>query len=674
MTRRRKKHSARSPRKREETPKSQKEAVSSSSKTLAVTGTLSLHPRGFGFVSLEKGVKKLQDVFIPKHLVNGAVDGDTVEVEVASIISAKGPEGRITKILKRGRKHLAGTVLYASNGSYRVFSPLLGKDKKIILTSEGKELKPGDRVIMKVLNWNNDRKETEGELKSLIGHITDPKADIPAAIEEFEIGSDFSDEVLAEAKQFGAKATQKDFAGREDFTKLETITIDPDTAKDFDDAISLTKDGQGNFYLGVHIADVAHYVKPGSALDREAYIRGNSTYFPGKCIPMLPEELSNGLCSLKADVIRLTASVMMTFDKQGTLVHSEVFRSYIHSRKRFTYREALAVLQEKKENPFYPLLKDAVDLCHLLKQKRMERGSIDFALPDAVLVIDENGEPQGVRIEEYDITHQLIEEFMLKANEMVAITLSGKGKMPLYRIHEQPSKENFHDFFSYVRALGFSMPDNPTNKDIQKLFKEAKGTPHINRLSIAFIRSMRIALYSPDNIGHYGLALEHYAHFTSPIRRYSDLVIQRLLFDEEPEDQDLTAIANHCSNRERISMRAEGSVTTLKKLRLMQKYFQDDPQRHYHAQITRIKPFGLFFELSEFMLEGSLHVSELGNDFFFFDQKHHAFRGERSGKTYSISDTIEVYLTGLDFIYQEAKFALVHSKPRKKPTSNDAAS
>ncbi len=632
--------------------------MSKKKKRHTLTGTLSLHPRGFGFVIPEKGDK---DIFIPKHLTNGAVDGDTVEVISFPKASSKGPEGKIVKILKRGRKHLAGIVLYPMNKDhlYLVYAPLLSKEKKVLLSCKDKTLKSGDRIIMKITNWNNENKETEGELKSYIGHITDPSVDISCAIEEFEILSHFSPAAVEEAKAFGSEVKGKQLEGREDFTKLQTITIDPDTAKDFDDAISLNKDTEGNYHLGVHIADVAHYVTSGSILDKEAYSRGNSTYFPGKCIPMLPETLSNGLCSLKPDTTRLTASVLMTFNPKGDLLSSKVVRSYIYSQKRFTYREALRVLEGKSQSPFLPLLKECVNLCHLLKTKRMERGSIDFALPDAILEVDAKGNPIKMKIEAYDITHQLIEEFMLKANETVAKTLAEKGKMLIYRIHEKPSKENFHDFYSYTRALGFKLPDSPTNSDIQKLFKTAKDSPHLQRLSVAFIRSMKLAFYSPDNIGHYGLALTHYAHFTSPIRRYSDLIIQRLLFGEKIIEDDLVEIANICSNRERISMRAETSVVTLKKLRLLHQYFSEDPKRKYKATVTRIKPFALFFELTDFLLDGSLHVSELGNDFYQFSQATHSFRGERTGKLYSISDAITVSVIGIDFIYQEAKFALV---------------
>jgi ribonuclease R len=317
--------------------------------------------------------------------------------------------------------------------------------------------------------------------------------------------------------------------------------------------------------LGVHIADVAHYVRPGTPLDKEAIQRCNSTYFPGTCVPMLPEELSNELCSLKEGQIRLTVSVLMDFDKTGTLIKHQVVRSCIKSKKRLTYFQAKDILDGKAKSPHLKTLKSMVELCTLLKKKRYERGSIDFALPELVVVVNEKGEPEGLKKIEYDVTHQLVEEFMLKANEIVAMELHLRGKQLIYRVHEEPQEENFEDFLQLARTLGFHVPVQATSKDLQALFAEAKHTSFFQQLSVGFIRSMKLAQYSQENVGHFGLSLEHYCHFTSPIRRYSDLIIERLLFDEEPEGLDLEKIAKFCSDQERVSFRAEMSVKTLKK-------------------------------------------------------------------------------------------------------------
>lgn len=618
-------------------------------------GTISVHHKGFAFVKVGDG----PDVFIPKHATGDAVDGDMVEVEISSVVSAKGPEGTVVAILKRSRTHLAGTIVGKSGRHYTAYSPLLGPDKLIVVKPKGKALQEGDRIICKVLNWNNDLDLVEATVERHIGHISDPSIDVIAAIQEFELPDGFTKEALSEAKSYGKKISPAEVAKRLDLTEWECVTIDPDTARDFDDAISLTLDEKGHYHLGVHIADVSHYVRPGSFLDQGALERCNSTYFPGQCVPMLPEELSNELCSLKPKVIRLTQSVLAEFSSEGTLIRFETARTAIKSRKRFTYKEAFDVLQKKKKSIHAPLLNRMVDFCALLKKKRMERGSIDFAMPDDVIIVNDQGVPERIERVEYDITHQMIEEFMLKANELVAIHLNRQGKTLIYRVHEEPSSDSFQDFYTFARSLGFTLPATPTHRDIQKLFQEAKESPLLPQLSVSFIRSMRLAAYSPDNIGHYGLALEHYCHFTSPIRRYTDLIIQRLLFDELPKDADLEAIALACSEKERISFKAESSVTLLKKLRLAATYFNEDPTRVYPAIITKVKPFALFFEVPLFDLETNLHVSEIGNDYYEYNAARMSFRGSRTGRTFMASQTIYVRLEKVDFVLQKSVWSIV---------------
>ncbi len=626
-----------------------------------VRGTISVAVKGFAFVKNERDGGK--DIFIPKQSVRDAVNGDTVEVEIVDQ-TAKGPEGRVVAIIKRSRTHLACTIVEHSDHHYTGYSPLLGAQKTVFVRTAPKEkLKTGDRIICQVLDWNKEG-AVEALLSSRIGNISDPSIDVKAAIEEFDLPHGFTQEAILEAQSFGTKVSAK---GRLDLTKLECVTIDPETAKDFDDAISLELDDRGHYFLGVHIADVATYVKEGSHLDRDAFLHCNSTYFPGVCVPMLPEELSNELCSLKANVNRLTVSVMAELSPNGDLIDYKIERTCIKSRKRFSYPEAYAILQKKRKSPFLPLLERMVELCRLLKRKRFDRGSIDFALAEGVVKVDEKGAPQCIERVEYDITHQMIEEFMLKANEIVATHLAKKGKQLIYRIHEEPSTETFEDFYNYARALGFSLPPKPTHLDIQKLFEQAKDSAVAPQLSVSFIRSMKLAFYSPDNIGHYGLALDHYCHFTSPIRRYTDLIIQRLLFNEE-STSDLSEIAEVCSTKERISCRAESSVVLLKKLRLAAASYDEDPHKVYSAQVTRIKPFALFFEIPDFDLEGSIHVSELGNDFFEYDAKHLSFRGSKSGKTYTCGAPIFIRLVQIDLIRQQPKWevAPTPSAHRKK--------
>lgn len=381
---------------------------------------------------------------------------------------------------------------------------------------------------------------------------------------------------------------------------------------------------------------------------------------------MLPEELSNELCSLKPNVFRLTQSIFAEFSPEGDLVNYSIERCMIHSKKRFTYEEAFDVLENKLSSPHEPLLKRMVELCHLLKKKRFQRGSIDFSMASHVVIVDEQGVPQHIEKVEYDITHQMIEEFMLKANEIVATHLSKNNLSLIFRIHEEPEAESFEDFFNYARILGFQLPLKPSREDLQKLFIQAKDSPHLSQLSISFIRSMKLAAYSTGNIGHYGLALENYCHFTSPIRRYTDLIIQRLLFNELPKDFDLEAVAKACSEKERVSFRAETSVTTLKKLRLAARFFNEDPKRTYEAVISKIKPFAIFFDISLFDLGGSVHVSELGDDYFEYNPTSMSFKGTHTGKTYQSGQKIWVQIESIDFILLQAEWSLVIQGEKKK--------
>ncbi len=637
-----------------------------------MTGLLRMHPKGFGFVIPDHPAQHPQDVFIPKHLTAHAVDGDLVEVAInCESFSEKGPEGRIVTILKRARKHLAGIIRSMTHAEILAYCPLLGASKPVVVSLDPEiPIGLGDRVTMEVLSWGTEKQPTYCRVTHVLGNISDPSCDVKAAIEEFDLSAIFPKHVVDNAKQFSKKVTKKDTSGRVDLTKLETFTIDPDTAKDYDDALSLSVDQAGHYHLAVHIADVAHYVKSGSALDKEAFSRCNSTYFPGSCVPMLPEELSNELCSLKEGVVRLTVSVLMEFNAQGDLLRHSVVRSYIKSAKRFTYFQAKDVIDGKKKSPHAEALKNMVDLCHLLKVHRHNRGSIDFSLPEMLLIVDEKGVPTGFKEIPYDITHQLVEEFMLKANEVVAKELTARGKQLIFRVHEPPAKENFEDFYTLARSLGFSLPADPTTKDLQHLFASAQKTPFVEQLSIAFIRSMKLAQYSPENIGHFGLALEYYCHFTSPIRRYSDLIIERLLFNEEDKDLDLEAIALKCSELERVSFKAEMSVKTLKKLRLLKGYFEEDPTRIYTATVTKVKPFGLYIDVTQVHIEGFLHISLLDNDYFIFNPDRNTLVGKTSGKVYGVGHPLKVDLEEIDLIGLESKWRLVTEHKRQPKTSH----
>lgn len=627
-----------------------------------VTGTLRVHPRGFGFLQADNPLLYPQDIFIPKHLTQNAVDGDTVEVQInTAVFSEKGPEGKVIAILSRGRTHLAGIIKEIEyTGDILAHVPLLGSSQRVVVKPSTEfNLRVGDRLVMEVLEWGDKDTETLCQVKHFLGHISDPSCDVKAAIEEYELRSDFPSQAIEEAKSMGTKVSQKDISAREDLRGIECFTIDPDTAKDFDDAISLTKDSQGHYHLGVHIADVSHYVRPGSALDTEARQRCNSTYFPAFCLPMLPGELSNNLCSLKANVNRLTVSVFADFDTDGTLIDYRISRTVIKSAKRFTYREAKEVLDGTKKSSHLHNLKLMVELCGLLKKKRYERGSIEFSIPELVIKVDEKGVPYGTDYITYDITHQLVEEFMLKANELVALHLSKQGKNLTYRIHDLPAEENMRDFSILAGAFGFKLSSAPTPAELQGLFNEAIGTPYGQYLATSYIRRMRLAIYSPENIGHYGLGLTHYCHFTSPIRRYVDLVAHRILFGESDDIKELELIATSSSEQERISAKAESNVVLLKKLRLLDTINKKEPEKQYEAIITRVKNFGILFEVLELMLEGFLHVSELDNDYYIYEESAARLRGNYRGGTYCAGDKVTVMLKSIDLIMLETSWNFV---------------
>lgn len=648
-----------------------------------VTGILHIHPRGFGFLEADDPIKCPQDVFIPKQLTKNAVDGDKVEVCInTEVVSDKGPEGRVVAIINRSRTHVGGIIRsMESDGTILAYAPILGTSQRVVVQRGDTPLAIGDRISLEIIDWGTKETETLCKVSHYIGHISDPSCDNRAAIEEYELRHDFPAAVIAEAEALGTRVSKKDIAGREDLRHLECFTIDPDTAKDFDDALTLFRDAKGHFYLGVHIADVSHYVKVGSALDQEAKLRCNSTYFPGFCLPMLPGALSENLCSLKANVNRLTASVLMEFDPQGALVNYRITRAVIKSAKRFTYKEAKKILDGKSKSPHAATLKLMVELCHLLKQQRYARGSIEFALSDLVIKLDDKGAPEGVEHIFYDITHQLVEEFMLKANELVAAHLTKMGKNLSYRVHDEPAETNLKDFALLVATFGFTLPEKPTPNDLQKLFDEALETPYGQYLASSYIRRMRLAIYSAENIGHYGLALTHYCHFTSPIRRYVDLVVHRVLFAEGNEDRaQMEIISQKCSDQERISAKAENSVLLLKKLRLLKKLQDESPHREYEGIVSKVKNFGFFFEVLELMLEGFIHVSEIEDDYFVYDEATMRLRGRHHGTVYCAGDKITVMLKSVDFISLESDWYFVSKSeanpkqqktmPQKKPKSS----
>lgn len=617
-------------------------------------GTISVHPRGFGFVSSEGHD---DDIFIPRQQTSNAMDGDTVEAEITNR-SAKGLEGAVLSIIKRGREEIVGTVCRLMDKTMLVLCPMLGPDKTIEIKKPS-QISIGERIVMEINERESGEHSPMCTFKESLGSIDDASSDIDVALIEYGLKGSFTEEQIAAAKAFGDTVPEGPYADREDLRSLDCLTIDPASARDFDDALSIEEKGD-LWELGVHIADVAHYIKPGSPLDIEAKLRCNSTYFPGECVPMLPKNLSNGLCSLRPEVDRMTMSVFMVFDKEGELKNHRIVRGVIHSKKRFTYEEAKEILDGKASDPLEDKIHAMHKLASCLRQDRRRRGSVEFSTKEAVLQVNDAGEPTGITYVEHDISHQLVEEFMIKANAVVAGHLSKKQQRLIYRIHEEPDEGSREDFVRIAGLLGYKVSSNPSPEEIQEILNKEKDTPIGTQLAISYIRSMKLAIYTPDNIGHFGLSLEHYCHFTSPIRRYPDLIVQRILFGENPPETNLDTISEDCSRQERISARAEGSVTHLKKLRYLKMLHKKEPKRTYQALIKEVKPVGLVLLIEEVAFEGFLPIAALCPEYLAYNAKMAAL--ESKSYSFALFEHIAVEIERVDLIRGRCRWQIARSK------------
>lgn len=623
-----------------------------------IEGKMHLNVRGFGFLSPIDSSKK--DIFIPADQVRGAVSGDIVLVEVYHKGSSKrGPEGVVKKIITRSTTELYGIITEVS--PLLAFVPFL-KNSSTVHVQHEKKLNVGDRVLLLVADWGDEETLISATVKEVLGNVEIPQSDYQAVLKEFSLEDTFPNAVLQEIEKLPNEVLKKDYANRKDYTHLECVTIDPTTAKDFDDALSISTDEQGHFHLGVHIADVSYYVHPNSHLDSVAAERCNSTYFPGgKCIPMLPPQLSENLCSLVENQPRLTVSVSMEFDSSGVLLNYSVDRAVIRSRKRLTYAEARKILNgDNPSSPFVSILKTLSTLGSLLKKQRGYRGSVDFSIPELILHFEDDfGIPTHVTFEEYDITHQMVEEFMLKTNEIIAEHLSFLSPL-LYRVHEEPSRDTLAVFDQFARILGHKLPPEPQKHDYQNLFSNLPAGNDKNLLAVAFIRCMKLAFYTVKNMGHFGLSLEKYCHFTSPIRRYSDVITLRLLFQEIPlpKEEELEKIAKKCSEKERNSFRAESTMRNLKKYRLLRRWFETHPDKTYSAVISKVKRDGVVFTLEALQLDGFIPISGLSADVLYYKHRQGAIVSKKSGTVFSMGKKFLVALNSIDLIHLNASWSL----------------
>jgi ribonuclease R len=640
-----------------------------------VVGRITTHPRGFGFVVPDRPIEDANgDIFVAGSNLNQAMHGDRVVARIERVTD-KGMEGRILRILERGAKQIVGRYDVDQSG----LGFVVPFDRRMIMDvhvpdGDRGEATPGDMVIVEITRWPTAARGAIGRIDEVLGHIDAPGVDTEIIIRKYGIPDAHTDESIAEATRLGTAVKERDLRGRTDFRPLRTVTIDGEHARDFDDAITLEVLPNGNHWLGVHIADVAHYVPEGGALDVEAYERGTSVYFPERAVHMFPSELSTGLCSLNPHVDRLVQSCLMEIDTRGAVVRYELHDGIIHSDARTTYTEVNAILTEGDEETtaryrdFVPLFESMRALFGILNKRRRRRGSIDFDLKEPEIVLDDEGMVEEIIALERNVAHRIIEEFMLVANETVAQHLDEAGVPTLYRVHEDPDPKKVEQFEEFSATLGYSLntrAESVKPRDFQKLVERMRGTPEEKPIAFLMLRTMQKARYDASNLGHFGLAAESYTHFTSPIRRYPDLVVHRTLRESrqgrmtedrrtELED-DLPETARHTSERERRADDAERELVQWKKVRFMADKVGDE----FTGYVTGVSAYGLYVELVEHFVEGMVHVSTMADDYYRFVEKAHLMRGENTGKVYRLGDCVTVQVARVDLERRQVDLGLV---------------
>ncbi|MCD8020760.1 MAG: ribonuclease R, partial [Clostridiales bacterium] len=624
-----------------------------------LTGVFTAHPKGFGFVTVEG---EEDDIFIPEPYVNGAFHKDVVRIKVSRDYQEKGKrkEGVVLKILSRGTTTLVGTFERSKSfGFVRPDDTHYGKDIFISKKNCGDAMQD-DKVVVKLLNYGGERKKPEGEILEVLGNAYDPATDVTAVVRAFEIEEDFSKAALKEARAIPKEIVPDKTERREDFRDLLTVTIDGEDARDLDDAITLEREGDG-YLLGVHIADVSHYVKEGSPLDSDALSRGTSVYLCDRVIPMLPRELSNGICSLNAGADRLTLSCVMQLDEKGNVIGHRIVESVIRVDRRMRYTGVYAILQGKSHQEGDR--EDIREMCFLmqevaalLKEKRRKRGAIDFDFPESKILLDKEGYPVDIHPYERNTATDIIEDFMLLANETVAEDYFWQEIPFLYRTHEEPDPEKIKRLDTFIHNFGFYMKTGREHfhpKEIQKLLFSLEGEPEEALISRLALRSMKQARYTTLNVGHFGLSTQYYTHFTSPIRRYPDLQIHRIIKENlhgrlnqkrlEHYEQLLPYVADQSSKLERRAQNAEREVDKLKKVEYMRKYIGEA----FDGVISGVTAHGFFVEL-ENTVEGFVSVQTLLDDYYIFDEQQYHLAGEHSGRIFTLGQKIRIVVESAD--------------------------
>lgn len=645
-----------------------------------IRGKIQMHAKGFAFLIPDN--EDQDDVYIHHSDLQSAMNNDKVLVRIESRNEeGQRPEGIVIRILERATHELVGT--YEDNGN---FGFVIADDKRIpndifIPRNAANAAVGGHKVIVKITKYPEDRKSAEGEVTQILGHKNDPGIDIISIIYKHGIKIDFPEEVLDQAASTAESINEEEIKNRRDLRDEQIVTIDGADAKDLDDAVTVKRLDNGNYKLGVYIADVTYYVEKNSAIDEEAQERGTSVYLVDRVIPMIPHRLSNGICSLNPQVDRLTLGCEMEVSPKGEVVNHDIFQSVIKTTERMTYRDVNKILVDgdqevsEKYSGLVRMFKDMEELASILRKKRMDRGAIDFDFKEAEVIVDEDGKAVDVELRERSVAERLIEEFMLAANETVAEHFHWMEVPFIHRIHQEPDPTKLQHFFEFIANLGYVVKGTSNEvhpQALQRVVEEVAGTQEEKIISKLMLRSMQQAKYDPQGIGHFGLATDFYTHFTSPIRRYPDLIVHRLIrtylinnqLDSKTQrhwKDQLPEIARHSSERERAAVDAERETDDLKKA----EYMQDKIGEEFEGVISSVTNFGLFVEL-ENTVEGLVHVSHLTDDYYHFEERQYALIGERTGNIFRIGDEITIRVENVNMDERVIDFEVVGMKPRKK--------
>ena len=654
-----------------------KEQYANPKKANLLVGVLDANQKGFGFVvPAKEGIS--DDIYVDSEGLGSAMHGDIVVVRLPSTKKRKKGRrqrkkesnvGKIIRVLHRENETVVGTLKKSRHFNY--VAPDNSKLPRDIYVSmdDPKGAEHGDKVIVKIDQWPTRHLHSEGTIVEILGKDGEPAVDIKSIIHQFKLPFEFSKNTLAETIELQQPVSPDEIGARLDLRDELIITIDPDDAKDFDDAISLKKEKTGNWLLGVHIADVSYYVNEDSSVDKEARKRGTSVYLPGTVIPMLPEVLSNGICSLKEGEERLTKSIFFTYSSDGRLISSEIKHSVINVKKRLTYHIATKVLMESDEDdtdPVTNLLLEASKLAKLLYKNRMKEGALELNLPEINIRVGKDGKIDTIEKTTRDISHIIIEEFMIAANQAAATFMHQQNLPSVCRSHPEPDEDEMHDFAEFIFNCKNKRIDPFNKKRLQAFLDEISDHPESYIINLMLLRSMKKAEYSTTETSHFALGLEHYAHFTSPIRRYPDLIVHRLLdlfFQGQLKSKNvkaswnekITGWAKHCCATEKRAQEAEREIIKLKLLRHMEEH----ADKIMEGIITGIQEYGLFVQIDEFQLDGLVHIRTLTDDFYELDKKKLSLIGSRNGKVYSFGDVVNVKITKIDLLKREVDFVIV---------------